>query len=373
MKVSIMNENLNYKVLNRLIILVIGILLIGVGIYFHFFSLLKEIFLALIPFYIGFFLSWILEPVSLFLNNKFKIKKEIANFLSICLSIIIILFIFIIIIPLAFLQAVELIENFPQVWDAFLENLSFLYPNESIAINQQVMLDYLNQKIQEIGLQNLIEYATNSISIISESITQITRFFMGIAVFIMQIIFGYVIAFYFMGSIKNFVKSLTNLIGGKNAKRYQFILISMSKAIFSYLRGLIIISTYVGIVMTIGSALLGLDTPILFGFISAITNVVPYIGPILGGIPIFIVALSIGYKQAILVVVLISIIQFIEAYFLMPKVMSKTVDLHPVSIMVGLLIFHVLFGFIGLILATPAMAMINVLIDHTKYKGKIKL
>lgn len=368
-----MNSKINYKIINLILTIIVLILILGIGIYFNIFDLIGKIFLALIPFYIGFFLSWVLEPISNFLTNKIKIKKSISNFISISLSILVILIVMLVLIPLVLLQAWQLIQEFPQVWQGFNDNLGALYPIQSFKIDPEKIHALVSEKIQAIGIENLFGYATSSIFALSEGIGYIVKFLLTVGGIIAQIIFGYVIAFYFMGSIKNFVKALTNLIGGSNSKKYQKILISMSKALFSYLRGVIIICAFVGVFMTIGTSLIGLETPLLFGFISALTNVIPYLGPILGGIPIFIVALSIGYKQALLVIILIGSIQFVEAYFLVPKVMSKTVDIHPVSIMVGLLISHVLFGFIGLIIATPLMAMINVIIENTSLKGKIKL
>jgi predicted PurR-regulated permease PerM len=105
--------------------------------------------------------------------------------------------------------------------------------------------------------------------------------------------------------------------------------------------------------------IVGLKAPLLFGLICGITNIIPYIGPYLGALPATIVAFTQGVPVGIMTVVSILIVQFVEGNFIQPLVMSKTMKLHPVTILIGLLVFGYFFGVLGMIIATPLVAMIK--------------
>lgn len=358
-------EKINTKLINKILTLIF-LSILGLFLYYTklidlFFNLLS----ALIPFFIGFFICWLLMPVSEFLNKKLKINKKIANIISIFLSIFILLGIVFVIIPLVILQIIHLADGFPQIWENFLNNLSYFR-----AFN--IDLSYIYDKIYTIDFSNIFSYIQSSFTFIGEAINYLYKGAMGLLGFIIQIILGYIISFYFMGSMKGFVKGLLSLTNQDNPERRKLFL-DISKVLFSYVRGVIIISSFVAIIMTIGCMVIGIESPLLFGIISGLTNVIPYLGPVLGGVPLFIVALSMGVKQAFLSVILIIIVQMVESNLLQPKVMSKSTNLHPVTIIVGLLVLGKLFGIIGVLVATPILSMLNVWLKQSKYKDKIKI
>lgn len=77
----------------------------------------------------------------------------------------------------------------------------------------------------------------------------------------------------------------------------------------------------------------------VFGLICAITNIIPYIGPYIGGVPAVVVGFAISPLVGLLSLIAVVVSQFLESYVLTPVVMSKTMKLHPVTIIIGLLIF----------------------------------
>ena len=100
----------------------------------------------------------------------------------------------------------------------------------------------------------------------------------------------------------------------------------------------------------------------IFGLFCAVTNVIPYIGPYIGGAPAVIVGLSISPMTGICTLIAVVIAQLLESNFLQPLVMGKTMKLHPVTIMIGLLLFGSFFGILGMILATPIIAIIKTIL-----------
>ena len=94
-----------------------------------------------------------------------------------------------------------------------------------------------------------------------------------------------------------------------------------------------------------------------------ITDLIPYVGPYIGGA----VAVIVGFAESpfigFLTLIVAIVVQLVENNILQPIVMSKTMKLHPVTIIVGLLIFEHFFGIVGMILATPIMSVIKVILE----------
>lgn len=113
------------------------------------------------------------------------------------------------------------------------------------------------------------------------------------------------------------------------------------------------------VISIIGFSLIGLNAPVFFAFFCATTNIIPYIGPYIGGAPAVLVGFSQSPLTGLLTLLFIVVAQGIEGNFLHPLVIGKKLDLHPVTIVISLLIFGHFFGIIGMIIATPIVAMLK--------------
>lgn len=375
-----MKTKINYKYINILIVIIIFIISILFLNYIHIIDMILNLIKALIPFYIGIFLSWLLMPISRFMNLKLKINKGLANCISLFLSIIVIIFVLLYIIPQSLLQAGQIFNNFSNIWNSFLDNLNIIIsgPNSFIHnINNSLGLTDSNisfsNLIEKIDATQVLNYILSSTHFITDGIGFVGILLKGTIGFILEIVMGYAIAFYFMGTFHSFADSVLNLAPKKHNEKIKKIVLESSATLFMYIRGLLIISTFMGVATSLGAAALGIPSPLLFGFIVAITDVIPYLGVVLGGAPLFVVALSIGIMPAVAVVLLISLLHMIEAYILQPKVMSKATKLHPAYILVNLLICNSLFGFVGLIIGTPLLIVVKVIVNNTRLQNKIKI
>ena len=123
---------------------------------------------------------------------------------------------------------------------------------------------------------------------------------------------------------------------------------------------------------TIGFSIIGLKSALLFGLFCGITDLIPYIGPYIGTAVVTIVGLTQSPLIGLGVFIIAVIVQLIESYVLQPVVMSRATNLHPVTIICGLLIFGYFFGIIGMILATPIMSIIKVIWHFIKSKIESK-
>ena len=139
-----------------------------------------------------------------------------------------------------------------------------------------------------------------------------------------------------------------------------------------FVQGTLLISLIVAIITSIFFAIIGLPSPMLFGLICGVTNIIPYIGPWVGGAIATIVGFTVSPLVGILSIVICFISQQIDGIVLQPLIMGKTMKLHPVTIMIGLLVFGYFFGVLGMIIATPTIACMKVILMYVENKYKIK-
>ena len=163
--------------------------------------------------------------------------------------------------------------------------------------------------------------------------------------------------FFFLIGFDNAGELLITLLPKKFQKDARELGNEMNNSLRKFVNGAILDSIFVFIITSIAFGIVGLKAPLLFGLFCAITNVIPYAGPYIGGIPAVIVGFSQSILIGILTLISIVVIQFLEGNFLQPVIMSKTTKLHPVTIMVGLLIFGHFFGIIGMLISTPVIAV----------------
>ena len=126
-----------------------------------------------------------------------------------------------------------------------------------------------------------------------------------------------------------------------------------------YVRGVIMQSAIVALVATTGFWLVGIDTPLLFGVLTGLLNVIPYVGPPLAMIPPVISVLGNPAMEpwlALWAVVVVLVAQVVDNLLVVPSLIAHSVNLHPLVVIVGIIVFGHFFGLLGMILAVPALA-----------------
>jgi predicted PurR-regulated permease PerM len=127
-----------------------------------------------------------------------------------------------------------------------------------------------------------------------------------------------------------------------------------------FIRGQIIVSAIVGLMVTIGLAVLGIKYAVLIGVVAGIFDVVPYFGPLIGGVPAVILGLLRSPSTAVWAAVWIFVVHQIEGVFLQPRIMGEHVGLHPLAIVFAILAGGDLFGIWGMLVAVPVAAVVKV-------------
>lgn len=134
----------------------------------------------------------------------------------------------------------------------------------------------------------------------------------------------------------------------------------------AFLRGQVIVMAALGVIYSIGLAIIGLDFSLLIGMLAGLVSFVPYLGLITGILAASIAALLQFHSVLNLIPVLVvfGLGQLISDFFLTPKLVGDRIGLHPVAVLFAVLAGGHLFGFFGILLALPAAAVIAVLLRH---------
>lgn len=148
----------------------------------------------------------------------------------------------------------------------------------------------------------------------------------------------------------------------------EVIVSEVKSSIQSYLKGMGIVLFIVAILSCTAFTLLGLPYPILLGVSSALLTLIPYLGVYLGAIIPALIALATkdSYWYPLGVILACAFIQFLEGNFITPKVVGEQVNLNPLAVILSLMVFGFVAGIIGMILAVPIVAVLKVLLDHSK-------
>ena len=125
------------------------------------------------------------------------------------------------------------------------------------------------------------------------------------------------------------------------------------------------------LILLIAFSIVGLESAFIFALFCSVTNIIPYLGPYIGGIPAVLVGLSKNVKFGSTILLIIIIVQLIENNIIQPFIVSKNVKLNQIYILISFIIFSYFFGILGMIISTPIVLIIRNVFNYYK-KNKPK-
>ncbi|ASF39997.1 AI-2E family transporter [Halobacillus halophilus] len=181
-----------------------------------------------------------------------------------------------------------------------------------------------------------------------------------------------VMTFYFLKDYKMIGSSLVTLLPVSWHDEARRLTRELSHSLGGYIRGQLLISLFVGALASFGFWLVDLPYPLILGIIAGITNIIPYFGPLLGAVPVLVVAATISVKMLIFSLLVVLVIQVLEGNLLSPYIMGRSIHIHPLVIIFALLAGGELAGIPGLILAVPVLTCLKVIVSEV-HKGRIHI
>jgi predicted PurR-regulated permease PerM len=171
------------------------------------------------------------------------------------------------------------------------------------------------------------------------------------------------VGIYFALSPRQYKRGIVKLVPQGKRDRAVQVLDDIGDTLARWLIGKSLSMLIVGVATAAGLTLLGVPLGLILGIIAGLLDFIPYIGPIMAGVPAVLIALAISPDLALYTVLLFLGIQTIEGYVLQPFVEARAVEIPPALTIVMQLVFGSLFDFAGIALATPLTAMLMVLVD----------
>lgn len=313
------------------------------------------------PFFIGIIIAWLLDPIVNWLQKN-GIKRVFGTIIVYLVFLAILILFFVLMIPALVDQVNEFINFAPDILDylkttaeGIFDKMSNIYTYDFNDVKTQLYSALSNLFTSlTVGLPNkIIGFASSFIS-------------GGL-----NVVFGLFVGFYMLFDFNNVRKHLLSFIPKKIHSDAITLTDELNKTLKGYVQGTLLIMLILFVFQSVALAIAGLSSPMLFGLFCAITNVIPYIGPYIGGAPAVIVGFTISPVTGFACLICVVVAQLLESYFLNPIVMSKTMKLHPVTIMLSLLIFGHFFGILGMVFATPIVSCLKVVANFINQKYEI--
>lgn len=323
------------------------------------FAIIWNVLKAASPFFIGVIIAWLLNPLVTWLQKK-KVKRVIGAIFVFFLFLAVVYLFFRIMFPMLYKQINDFIELLPSLVGTigdFIYDVLAKFSSKGIDISN--FETELNTSLTDLAKNITTTLPTTLLNFVTTLVSSIGT-----------VLIGLIVGFYLLIDFDG-ISNVLDFIPKRYHDTTKFITHKLNDSLRDFVQGTLLISLVIFVISSIAFRIVGLPSPMLFGLICGITNIIPYIGPWIGGGIATIVGFTVSPVVGILTAVVAFIIQQLDAMVLQPLIMGKTMKLHPVTIMIGLLIFGYFFGVIGMILATPIIAGIKILIQYFDDKYEI--
>lgn len=236
------------------------------------------------------------------------------------------------------------------------------YPGAPTPLTQQLEHLGLSQiQIQDLSqraIQQLQNAAQNALPLLGGMVN-------GLATALLDVVLVLVLSIYFLVAWPRFLEWLTQSAPIKQRGRLAFVLVTLQRVIGGYLRGQLILSTLVGVLVGGGMYLLHVPYALLLGVLAFLLEFIPILGTLTSGMICILVALTQGWPIALLVLGYFVVIHILEGYVVAPRVLAKAVGLHPAISIIALLVGAQILGIWGALFAAPLVGFIQVLFTAT--------
>lgn len=318
--------------------------------------ILNSLLGILFPFIIAFLLAYILNPVVEILSRK-NLSRTISSLLIMLVFLAVITLLIIFLTPPIVNQFTELISALPKAIQDLGEWV------QKVLIPKAAEWGLPTQSIQEKVLNVL---PTKLEQILNTLLSSLSGLFAGISIVLTQLVNLILIPFltFYMlkdfNDIKGLVKSLFPLSKRDSAVKYYH---KIDDMMGSFLRGSLICAVIHGIGVYIFLAILGVKYSIFLSALSALLNVIPYVGLLLSIVITVIAALFSGDPglQVPLVIVLYLAQNLLETSYIIPKIIGERMGIHPAVLILSLMVFSYFFGFVGMLIAMPVVSVLLML------------
>lgn len=309
----------------------------------------------LLPFAAGMALAYFLDPVADWLERR-GLSRLMATVVILVSFVLIFALSLMLVIPIIITQFTQFAAALP----GYISQLQQIISSPETSF----LPHWVGEQIQTIK-QNFSEVLGQGAGFIGSLLGQLWNSGKAIVDVVSLLVLTPVIAFYILLDWDRMVKKVDSWIPRDQVETIRQIAREMDDSVAGFIRGQGSLCLILGIYYAVGLSLVGLNFGLLIGFVSGMISFIPYIGSLIGlilSVGIALVQFWPDYTWIVAVACIFFSGQFIEGNILQPKLVGESVGIHPVWLMFALFAFGAMFGFVGLLIAVPAAAVVGVLV-----------
>lgn len=303
-------------------------------------------------------LVFLLEPlVRVF--QRMRIPRILAVFLAFAVLVALIVAVIALVLPTIRVQAEELGQQLPDLYLSGIEwardaGARFGVDVDEL-LSQQAIEDWLNDPANQDTVQNLLLG-------FGAGAGQLIR---GVTEAIAVLVLAPVLAIYILIDLERFRVNSLGITPPRHREETAYVAGQVSTAMGSFVRGQLLVSFIVGVASSLGMWLIDLPFWLIIGILAGFLNLIPFLGPVVGGALAALVALlNRDPGQAIWAVLIFVAIQQVDNHVITPVVQRARVNLSPLVIVLALIIGGSVAGLLGVLVAVPMTAAIRIIVGH---------
>lgn len=334
-----------------------------------------KFFEIITPFLVGIFISYLLympcrKMEQAFIKSKVKWiakKARPLGILTVYLIIVLLLVILVnFILPVVLESVMDLVNNIQHYYEMAIFNYNQL-PEDDI-----LKSDIVNDAIKNVQNLDIKQYfqLEKILAYVMSAIDAVTGIF---DIFVAVIVSVYILAerVEILATIKRLAEAIFKEKTYKNIGKY---FNNSNEIFFKFIASQFLDAIIVGIMVTIAMSIMGIKFAPLLGFLIGLFNMIPYIGAIIAvAVSAIITLITGGLSQAIWMLIVVIILQQIDANIINPKIIGQSLKISPLLVIFAITVGGAYFGILGMFLAVPVIAVIRILIeDYIDYKITMK-
>ncbi len=334
-------------------------------------EVIGEFFNVIAPFLVGVFIAYLLyvpcqKFENIFLKSKSKFIKRKARTLSIAtvylIALVILIILINVILPVVWESVIDFINNIQNYYTMAIDRYNSL-PDSSFLKSDVVNEAIAN--VQHIDIKQYFQFDT-IVSYAMKAVNAVTGI---VNIFVALIVSVYVLSE--RTKILRFFKRLAEAIFKENTyKNIDKYYNHSNEIFFKFIASQFMDAIIVGILVTIAMSIMGIKYAPLLGFFIGLFNIIPYVGAIIAvSVSALITLITGGLTQAIWMLIVVVILQQIDANIINPKIVGQSLEVSPLLVLLAVTVGGAYFGMLGIFLAVPVAAIIKIIAeDYVNYK-----
>ncbi len=325
----------------------------------------------LTPFVLAALLGWLGDPLVDRLERRGR-SRGVAVTLVFLLMLLLVTLVLLILVPMIVSQVKELIANWPnyQAWmSTWFETNAKPWIDRALGmagLGEYSLRSFDTEQIVALVRSHWQEAGGVAKSTFGFVFGYLSRSGMALVVLAVNIVLVPILTFYFLRDWDKLVARIAALVPRDHVDTVSRLARESSESLGGFLRGQFLVMLAQGAIYAVGMSAVGLRLGLLIGIIAGLISFVPYLGATVGILLALIAAVvqegGFNWTLLLLVSAVFTIGQLAESYVLTPRLVGDKIGLHPVAVIFAVMAGGQLFGFLGMLLALPVAAVVNVLL-----------